>query len=52
VYHTGRLVTAYAIEVIFKGFIAAMTLDGQHKFLLVTMSNDVPRDIVLDPIGR
>ncbi|KAK2187859.1 hypothetical protein NP493_153g11022 [Ridgeia piscesae] len=26
-----------------------MTLDGQHHFLLVTMQNDVPRDIILDP---
>ncbi|KAK2163956.1 hypothetical protein NP493_1439g00019 [Ridgeia piscesae] len=48
-YYTGSLKRKYAEERFFTGFIAAMTLDGQHHFLLVTMRNDIPRDVVVDP---
>ncbi|KAI0236214.1 hypothetical protein LSAT2_013173, partial [Lamellibrachia satsuma] len=48
VYYTGKLIRRYADELILTGFVAARTFEGDHHFLLITMLNDVPRDIVLD----
>ena len=52
VYYTGNVRNLHRNHKFVSGFIMAMTLDGQHKFFLVTMHDDVPRDIVLDPIRR
>ncbi|KAI0233869.1 hypothetical protein LSAT2_015892 [Lamellibrachia satsuma] len=50
VYYTGKLIGRYADELILTGFVAATTLEGDHHFLLITILNDVPQDIVLDHI--
>ena len=47
VYYTGDM---YYSEINDK-FIAAMTLDGQHQFLLITRKGSAIENIALDPIA-